>query len=375
MTILLLTHSYPDEVTRWRGSFIREQAMALSGEHTVVVVYFRVDYSRFSPFGRYHYTRKEDGNLTHYVLTSSRSFPVINQIKYLRETYKLIKEEILSKQKIDIIHSHLSYPGGFLGTILQIREKIPNVLNEHSWITNYFRTPVHRRCALFALRRSDCVITVSTALKNNLAKFTSREIVVVPNVVNFNDYIVSTGNENGILNIGIMGSMNSNVKGIDILLKSLTSLDDMNILLHIGGTGRYLEEYKNLAKDLGLERKCVFYGEIESDRKSQFYGKLDVYILSSRSETFGMVVVEAMACGLPVIATRCGGPEEIVTAQTGILTEKENPAALAAAIRQIAGNIGLYDRNFIRSFAVKNYGPENFTAIMTTIYSNLLNKT
>ncbi|MCK7532424.1 MAG: glycosyltransferase family 4 protein [Marinilabiliales bacterium] len=65
-----------------------------------------------------------------------------------------------------------------------------------------------------------------------------------------------------------------------------------------------------------------------------------------------------MASGLPVIATRCGGPEEIITKETGLLVEKENPGELAKAIDFMSENIGSYDRNSIRKYAVEKYGQQ-----------------
>ncbi|MCK7532426.1 MAG: hypothetical protein MZV63_16035 [Marinilabiliales bacterium] len=112
MKILILTHSYPDSIQKWRGIFIREQAEALSSIHDVIVVYFRVDYSVFAPFSAYSFVKNERGRITEYEVTTNRSLPVISQLKYLKDTYSFIAKEILETTKPDIIHSHLSYPAG-----------------------------------------------------------------------------------------------------------------------------------------------------------------------------------------------------------------------------------------------------------------------
>src|SRR5665647_2690705 len=105
MNILVLTHSWPDAKQKWRGVFIQEQVKALSIKHNIIVVYFKVDYSHFSPFSGYSFLKKETERVTEYEVTIKRSFPVINQLKYLSNTYRFIKKEILNLKKLDIIHS------------------------------------------------------------------------------------------------------------------------------------------------------------------------------------------------------------------------------------------------------------------------------
>jgi len=124
MNILILTHSYPDVTRNYQGIFIKEQAEAISLNHDVTVVYFKVDYSHLAPFAKCSFSKKLNGNLTEYEVIVKKSFPVINQLKYLFNTYKFIEDEIFSKKEINIIHSHLSYPAGFLGTIIQKKKRI-----------------------------------------------------------------------------------------------------------------------------------------------------------------------------------------------------------------------------------------------------------
>ena len=94
MTILLLTHSYPDTDNSWRGSFIRDQAVALSSDNKVIVVYFKIDYNHFAPFAKPYFSKTITGNLTEYTLVVKRSFPIVNQANYLIKTYRFLNKEI-----------------------------------------------------------------------------------------------------------------------------------------------------------------------------------------------------------------------------------------------------------------------------------------
>ena len=211
------------------------------------------------------------------------------------------------------------------------------------------------------------MIAVSKVLSKNIRAFYSREIIVIPNIVNISDFHLAKGKADGKFNIGLLGGMNNNLKGVDILLNAVALAGDLNLMVHIGGAGKYLDDYKDLAAHLGIADKCIFYGGVKHENKNAFYSNLDAYIMASRRETFGVVVVEAMASGLPVIATRCGGPEEIVTPDTGILVEKENPAELAGAIREMSAKYRSFDREAIRKYAAGKYGPEKVCKTITAV--------
>ncbi len=373
MNILILTHSYPDVNNTWRGIFINDQAKVLSLDHDVTVVYFKVDYSHFAPFAGYRYSIKESGTLTEYIVTTGRSFPVINQLKYLYGTYRFINEHILDKKRIDIINSHLSYPAGFLGTIIQKIKSIPNIITEHTWIKKHFRSIVHRLCVVYALKNSSCIIAVSNALKEDISLYCKNQIRIIPNVVDADRFPLLEAKKTGRLNLGILGGLGNNRKGLDILLKSASLLHDINLHLHIGGDGILLPHYKRMAIDLGIYENCTFYGQVLPGNVTEFYSRLDIFVLPSRDETFGVVIIEAMACGLPVIATKCGGPQEIITSETGLLIAPENELELADAIRYMSDNLLSFNRAGIKKYAGEKYGPETFLKNISLVYNDTIN--
>jgi glycosyltransferase involved in cell wall biosynthesis len=365
MKILILTHSYPDAINKWRGLFIKEQAKALSLQHDVTVVWFSVDYSRFAPFTGIKHTVNKSNRLTEYQVITGRSFPVINQVKYLRDTYKFIRKNIIKKQKPDFINSHMSYPAGFLGTLIQKFCGIPNVTTEHSWIRKHFRSWIHRKCVMYSLENSAGYITVSNALRQDIQSVVKREISVVPNVVDISKFSVSRKKPGERLDIGLLGGMGNYRKGLDILIKAIALLKNRNIKVHVGGDGKLLGKFKSMALEAGLFEQFTFYGDVPADDTPEFYSRLDAFVLASRDETFGVVVIEAMASGLPVIATDCGGPKEIITEETGILVRNEDPEDLASGIEYMQENIGKYDRKAIREYAESKYGQEAFVNAFT----------
>ena len=374
MNILVLSHSYPDLNNKWRGIFVKEQVEALGTRHDVILVYFKADYTHFAPFSDYSFIKKQYGRVTEYEVTVNKSLPVVTQIKLLTNTYRFIKTEILNQVKPDIIHSHLSYPGGFLGTILQQIIKVPNVITEHSTIKLYFRSWLHKQCVKYALRKTNTVISVSKSLKAEIVAFVQRPVIVINNIVNVGKFDLVKSSHGPILNIGFLGGLNSNNKGLDLLLRAVSLLKGRDIVLHIGGNGVLLDNFKSMAKDLGIDENCNFYGEIKRSGISDFFSKLDFFVLPSRYETFGIVLIEAMACGLPVIATKCGGPEEIVTPLTGLLIQKESVEELKQAIEKMSEKIETYNKDNIRNYADENFGQGVFIERISELYEGIILK-
>lgn len=372
MNILILTHSYPYTSDNYGGIFVKEQAVALSSEHRIFVVCFKVDYTNFSPFGKYHYTEHHHINLTEYFVKTGRSLPIINQIKYLKDTYRFIKRVILRENKIDIVHSHVSYPAGFLGTLISKTNKIPCVITEHTGISRLYRSLIHKFCVNYALKKASEVVCVSTSLKKEVQSVVNRKINVVPNIVNTNKITFTAHPTNDVVNIGFLGNLNSRNKGLDILFTAMSELkNNEKYKLHIGGKGSLFEDFKKMSENLGIENICIFYGEIIPERLGEFLSKLTFFVLPSRYETFGIVLIEAMASGLPVISTKCGGPEDIVTDDTGILIPANDISALVNAIKEMEVKVKHYDREKIRSYAVTNFGEHAFLEKINSIYLKL----
>jgi len=128
-------------------------------------------------------------------------------------------------------------------------------------------------------------------------------------------------------------------KGVDVLIAAaaLLKAQGQAFKLHVGGTGSEEGRLKAEVKRLGLDDHVRFHGWVSPQQP--FLESIDVYVLPSRHETFGIAILEAQAAGLPVISSRCEGPEAIIRdKETGILVEPDNPAALAAAIGSVLEN-------------------------------------
>ena len=178
---------------------------------------------------------------------------------------------------------------------------------------------------------------------------------MIPNfITDVNKDIVPIDTEifgNNVKTIVSMGRLDY-LKGFDILINAFSEVGrhNSNWQLLIIGDGPLKEELKLLTLKLDIQSKVKFLGNLRNP--FTYLKKSDLFVLSSRSECFGNVIIEAMACGLPVISTYCLGPTEIIThGVDGILTEGDNVNSLSDAMSDLIGNKN--KRNNIKKNAIK----------------------
>jgi D-inositol-3-phosphate glycosyltransferase len=131
------------------------------------------------------------------------------------------------------------------------------------------------------------------------------------------------------------------IKGVDVAIRALAELTQERAVLRILGQGdeHYVEHLHHLARRMGVSDRIEWGGMVPRDRLPEEYENADMLLVPSRYETFGVVIVEAMAAGLPVIASNVGGiPDVVKGGCCARLVQADNPAALARAIRELSEN-------------------------------------
>jgi glycosyltransferase involved in cell wall biosynthesis len=366
MRVLFLTTWYPNKNNPNHGIFVQDQAHALSREHDICVVAARIDYTVFH-FSKLKKQTSQNQKIEEVRLVVAKSLPVFNQLNFFIRaffaTYGVAKEF-----KPDIIHGNIGYPGAFWSWLVSKAIGKPFVITEHTKITNNFRSFIHKRLTLFGFKRAAGIISVSHNHARELAQRTHRKIVVIPNVIKFSKFEnVKLLLPSSPVQIGFLGGMNTPVKGLDILLKAIAKIEE-DYILHIGGKGTLMEEYKLLAKNLGIEKKCIFYGFIPLDEVPQFFGRLHFLVSASRFETFGIAMVEALASGLPVLATDSGGPQDFIDGENGMIVQKENVQAMTEGLKKMMAAYNTYDSHKIKNSILFKFSTENFIRQVNEVY-------
>lgn len=156
-------------------------------------------------------------------------------------------------------------------------------------------------------------------------------------------------------------------KGIDILLEALDSVDVKDTLVLLAGNGELFEEMKAIAEKSSFS-DIVFLGNQPQDMLRKIYNISDVSIVPSRNEPFGLVVIEALACGTPVIGSNNGGIINIIKPDIGILFEAENSNDLAKNITEVLLEKRRFDSEYIANYTKEKYSQDNFTNQLVEIY-------
>lgn len=198
-----------------------------------------------------------------------------------------------------------------------------------------FSTTIEKTNEKYVLSKIPNIIVTSPHSKDVIRNITNSNIYVVPNGVDF-EKIQKIRAEDilkhpAILFVGGLGK----VKGIDVLLNAVPIIQKeiQNLHVYIAGSGAEEGKLKKLVKALNIEENVKFLGFISGEEKYAYYKSADIYVQPSRYETFGVVLLEAMACGKPVIASRVGGiPFVVEDGKTGLLFESENIEELAEKV-------------------------------------------
>src|SRR5262249_4685714 len=150
------------------------------------------------------------------------------------------------------------------------------------------------------------------------------------------------------------------VKGIPDLLRAVALLlqKRMDWHLDIVGEGAARPEYERLAADLKLSDRVTFHGLKTRQQVADFLRRADLFVLPSLCETFSVPAIEALATGIPVLATRCGGPEEFVGTEVGALVPPGDPSALCQGLDYMLDHLILYSRPQIARYARDRFSPE-----------------
>lgn len=289
----------------------------------------------------------------------------------LHRMLRLLRTE-LRGQKPDVIHVH-SFRAIRYARAIRFLYGTPIVVTEH---VTWFERKALSEKELRRIRRdysaADAVIAVSPGLREQIMPYCpNKDVLVVPNMVDarFLSGELRRGADKtfGFISVGAL----TKKKGMDILLTAFAEArkNHPEIRLTICGSGEEESSLRAQAERLGLSGAVRFLGQVSRDECAGELRKNQAFVLPSRAETFGVVYIEAMACGLPVIMTKLGAWTLLAREKTGIAVDVENTAQLADAMAHMAENSERYDAGAIRAFCAENFSAGSVCRRLTEIYA------
>ena len=385
MHILIIPSWYPTKKKPISGVFFREQAYALKkAGHQVGVIYPErksIKKFRFKDIKR-TMQHENDGGIHTLRTIGWYWFPRIphaNATLFINDGIDLFKQYIGQYGKPDIIHAHSMLFGGVLAARIKRLYNIPFVTTEHS--TAFARSlikPWHMQYLSEVYTKTDKLITVSPELGETLNKqydCPQGLLEFVPNIVNteffkLSDEVQKKNDKFIFLTVSLLTYKKRHRILLDAFGKKFSHR--ANVELWIGGDGEERTNLEAQVNDLGIKNQVKFLGKLTREQVRQSMQSCDVFVLPSLYETFGVVLIEALACGKPVIATKCGGPECIVNDINGILVPKEDSPALGCAMEKIIRGVEKYDSNLIRKDCDERFSERAVTEKLTAIYYLIL---
>lgn len=352
MRVLVISFLYPSRKNEVLGIFVHQQAKALREAGIELKVISPVPFTPF-PFskiakkwGEYANTPREDvidGIEVRY--PRFVSFP--KGLFYERQGYLMFRglkaslEKAISTEKYDIIHVHRAFPDGY-ATMLGIKNhRIPMVVTLHgmNMTSTIYRSSSCKKSIAKVFDKASVVVTNSNKQRSIAVKELGyqRKIVVIPNGVNEQEIGKQSIGESAS-NVGRVVLSVSHLlpqKGIGENLIALSKLLPKypDLLYVIIGEGSAGEHFKRFAKQLGVERDVLFLGRRSHKEVLQYMANCEIFSMPSWNEAFGVVYLEAMACGKPVIGGKGEGIEDVIEhKKDGLLVAPRNVDSLVSAL-------------------------------------------
>lgn len=389
MHVLIIPSWYPETPEDVDGIFFRLQAQALQRSGLKIGVTAPVFRSmRGKPAsvvnGGYGIRSYTEENIPTYVYKSMYFFPrlpYLDRHRWVGAGWKLFKRYVRDHGTPDIIHAHSMNHAGILAQQIHEKTGIPFVLTEHS--STYARKLIRdwqRPAMLQSAQQCSARIAVSKDFCRLLeTEYGGLDWQYIPNSLSpafIRPVDLANKPKNADFTFCSVAHLNYN-KGFDILLPAFAEAlkTHPDLKLKIGGTGLIASQLHNLAAELGLENSVEFLGGLQNDQVLDLMFRSDAFVLASRNETFGVVFIEALSQGLPVAATRCGGPQTIINENNGILVPVGDVQALAGALVSLYENRGRYDAQTLRADCLSEFGEEAVVRQITAVYKTILGGT
>ena len=371
--IVFLARWYPHRYDPMLGLFVQRHAEAAALYNDISVIYVYPDDCR---------------DVSRNVSIDDET---INNVRTIRVYYKKSKSKILSLfrffkankialkrlPKPDIIHVHVLTRLGLIAWWHKIIHGTPYIITEH-WSRylpgNDFSGFFRRKLTKTVVKHASAVTTVTEILAKAMQAhgLRNKNYIVVPNVVDFNQFkLVPHHNEiPKIVHVSCFENKSKNITG---LVDALQILEEKNIAFRFVfiGDGIDFAMIKDYIKKLKHQENIKFTGILEGQDYIDELSSGDFLVLSSNYETQGIVLLEAFACGMPVVTTNVGGIPEIVNESNGILVPPQDPEKLANAMETMLQTYQNYDANSLREGIIKKFSNESVGKLLNSIYKSI----
>jgi len=309
-------------------------------------------------------------------LKSSKS-PLGKYEMWIKYGDKALKKYIKDYGKPDVIHAHNMIYSGLLAVHIHQKYKIPIIITEHS--SQYAMGKISKELMSKLVEGFSFDVPIYAVspklieLLENKFQILKNKIEWLPNVLDplVEDEPINYKQSDSkirFLNVANLIPLKGQMDLIDAFNKAFHDQFE-KVELVIVGDGMLKNELIKRIEELNLSQNIKLLGYLSRKEVLKQMDNSDVFVLPSHYETFGVVLIEAMSRGVPLISTYCGGPECIIDESNGVLVEPKNVEQLAQALSKMSCNYKSYNNEELRQQALNSYGKENFYKKIMNIYS------
>jgi len=303
------------------------------------------------------------------------SLPKLFYLKAIPQIRKIIKNF-----EPDIVHAHYATSYGLIGALSGFH---PFIIS--AWGSDVYEFPFksifHKMLLKYNLSKADIILSTSHVMAVQVKKFTNKNVSVTPFGIDLNKFFRYNKINKAIIDETVIGTVKTlnKIYGIDYLIRAFKIVSernpDKNLKLLIVGGGPMENELKQLTKDLKIDHLTLFTGNVPQDKVPEYLNMLDIYVALSLQESFGVAVIEAGACELPVVVSDIGGLAEVVeNGKTGYKIPPKDTMEAANAIEKLVLNEiarNEFGKN-ARARINELYNWEDNVSSMNSIYNNLM---
>jgi glycosyltransferase involved in cell wall biosynthesis len=358
-SLLILTPAYPNENGSYIGdSFVKNQVDEMKKYFRKVIVISPVPFS-FKQCNKDKLCNNYSYDNVRVYYPRSFYIPILYFRKILIDNRLQVVETLIKKEKIsfDVIHSHFTWPSGYIGVKLKSKYNVPVIITLHANSARFYKEVNMNYPPLnYSWKNADALIRVNNKDLPILKKFNENSFSI-PNCFSSKLKPLDQKECRKSLelpqNVKILFTLGWLIerKGFNYLIEAMDIIlrERKDVFCFIGGSGRLKNKLQRQINDLKLGKYVKLIGFIPDEELLLWMNACDVFVLPSLSESFGVVLIEAMACGKPVVTTFNGGSEEVVISEDyGYVIKPKNSKELAQKISLALGK----NWNFVK---IKNY--------------------
>jgi L-malate glycosyltransferase len=376
MRILVIPSWYPPQ----GGEFFKEQNDVLHSLGVSVQVFY-CEYIDSKDFFKKKNTPSDNGlyKVHREQYQKVPGFYRFNQERYATRFKKTLEKFLEKQSRPDIVYAHSALFAGYAAADWCKKNNVPLVIQEHRsrfsnhplstqllphWQLPYAKKAYYNASAFFSISSS-----IKTRIQTLFPKMKAK-VHDIPNMTDTNFFSLKPERKSDICHFLAIGRLEY-YKGMDVLINAFLSWCNKYSDAHLTiiGEGKQLPKLRKQCALNRLEEKVTFKGHQSKDEILKALHDCDALILPSRFEAFGVVAIEALSSGTPVIATRSGGPEDIVNKQNGILCEANSSEAIYQALTEFYETRNRFNKEQIRQDAIDKYNKLALSNKIITIFN------